>query len=507
VDRVAHVDARVSLDVVVIGAGWAGLAAAVALTEAGRRVEVLEAAPVAGGRARRVAMHGLPLDNGHHLLIGAYRDTLALLEQVGAPRDGLMRLPLTLHIPGHVDLRGAALPAPLSLGVGLLRAAGLNWRERLAAVRLLTGLQRARFRTRPGETAAQLFARHAQPARLVHLLWAPLTVAALNTEIEHADAQVLATVLRDALCDTREASDFLLPARDLGALLPEPATRWLEARGQCVRTACPVRAIARLRRGDSNDAAGNSGLSDRGSGSRGAGDVGNGDSGDRRGGRNDSDTRESSHCGHRDAGDGSSHGFVVDHAQGTSLARQVIVATDPARAAPLLRAFVPLATTADALADMPQLSIVSVYLQYPAHVTLPGPLLGSADAPAQWWFDRGRIAGQRGLIGAVISAATAHAGVPQPELVDAAHAQLARVVRELCVPQWSQVIHEKRATFACVPGVFRPSVRTAVDGLWLAGDYTAGDYPATLEGAVRSGREAARCVLEATSRAGTVVAA
>ncbi|MCU0869972.1 MAG: FAD-dependent oxidoreductase, partial [Burkholderiales bacterium] len=220
-----------SVDVVVIGAGWAGLAAAVALVQGGRRVEVLEAATAAGGRARRVTLHGLPLDNGHHLLMGAYRATLALLDTVGAPRDGLHRMPLTLHVPDHLALQGAPLPAPLGLAVGLLRADGLQWRERLAAVRLLTALRHAHFRTPPGETAAQLFARTRQPARLVHLLWAPLCVAALNTEIENADAQVLANVLRDALCDTRAASDFLLPARDLGALLPDPAARWLDARG------------------------------------------------------------------------------------------------------------------------------------------------------------------------------------------------------------------------------------------------------------------------------------
>ncbi len=141
--------------------------------------------------------------------------------------------------------------------------------------------------------------------------------------------------------------------------------------------------------------------------------------------------------------------------------------------------------------------IVTSYFTYPDWVRLPQPMLGVDAGLAQWLFDRGQLCEQDGLIAAVISARGRHLELPTAELERRIHAEIAAVVSELPDPLMVQTITEKRATFACVPGLQRPPARTPLPGLWLAGDYVAGDYPATLEGAVRSGVAAARGVLDA----------
>ena len=125
---------------------------------------------------------------------------------------------------------------------------------------------------------------------------------------------------------------------------------------------------------------------------------------------------------------------------------------------------------------------------------MPQPMTGFDGGCIQWVFDRGRLGGTAGLLAAVISARGAHQNSSQDALAGAIHGELAAFLPNLPAPLWSRVIAEKRATYSCRPGVLRPANRTAVERCFLAGDYTAGDYPATLEAAVRSGVAAARLV-------------
>lgn len=427
------------MTIAIIGAGYAGLAAAVELVRNGQSVAVFEASRSLGGRARAVEMERLTVDNGQHILLGAYSETLRLMRAVGAdPQRLLKRLPLHLEFPGEMRLIAPRLPAPLHMLAALLLATGLDWREKWAAIQLMRRLQRAQFRITPDVTVTTWLKNNKTPSRQRRLLWEPLCVAALNTPADNASAQVLATVLRDSLAASREASDLLLPQVDLSALFPEPAAAFITQRGSVIHRGQRV-----------------------------------------------------THLQHTD------QGWRIN---GQGPFTHVVLAV----AAYHLAALVPeLQATVEHFTWEP---IVTSYLTYPASVRLPQPMLGVADGTAQWLFDRGQLCGQAGLIAAVISARGRHLDLPTAELESRIHTEIARIVPHLPAPLRTQTITEKRATFACTPNLRRPATQTALPGLYLAGDYVdsalpsvASDYPATIEGAVRSGVNAAQSVLKSRS--------
>ena len=152
--------------------------------------------------------------------------------------------------------------------------------------------------------------------------------------------------------------------------------------------------------------------------------------------------------------------------------------------------------------------ITTCYLQYEPALKLPTVFYALQDDPekhrwAQFIFDRGQLdTSQSGLMAVVISAATEAIAQGNETLLAEVLLQIASDLDmpALLNPQWHRIISEKRATFSCTPNLQRPANDTGLKGLFLAGDYTAGDYPATLEGAVRSGREAARQLLLQSSK-------
>jgi squalene-associated FAD-dependent desaturase len=421
------------LNVAVIGGGYAGMAAAVALADCGIRVTVFESAQQLGGRARGVTYNGTQLDNGQHLLLGCYVQTLHMIETVGGDiENDFLRLPLQLDLHGEFSLKAPRLPAPLHLLVALLTAKGLTWSERMNAVRFMLTLRHMNFRLASDVTVTELIAQHKQDEALVIKLWGPLCIAALNTPVHKASAQVLLNVLRDALNQSRDYSDMLLPRLDFTALFPQRAANYVKQQGGKGFLACGVESLSPLE-----------------------------------------------------------DGINVTTARGTEKFSHVICAASPMAAAKLLRPIAALTETVEQIDSLEHQPIYTVYLQYPAHVTLPHPMLGLHQRYSQWLFDKGRIAGQHGLLAAVISAEGIHQELSQDELAQKVIAELREQFGIAGQPKWFKVIAEKRATFCCSPNLQRPSQLTPLARLLLAGDYTAGDYPGTLEGAVTSGLKCA----------------
>jgi squalene-associated FAD-dependent desaturase len=418
-------------DVAVVGGGWAGCAAALTLAEAGTTVTLYEASRTLGGRARAVELEGQTLDNGQHILLGAYEQTLQLIARLhpAAPPEGLWRLPLTLDQPPDFRLACPRLPAPLHLLAGLLGAHGLNWREKLAAARWMHALLN-HANTLDQLTVGQL--TRSQPEKLRRLLWHPLCVSALNTPPETASAQVFRDVIHAAFSGRNRHSDLLLPRRDLTALFPAPAAARLSELGGTVRLASRITALVAEADGIT--------------------------------------------LGMRDASIRHSH---------------VILAVAPQHLSALAAQVPALEPIVQSLATYDYHPIATAYFQYDPAFRLTKPMFALHDGPAQFVFDRGQSHGQPGLLALVASAT----GNLSADWMDQAEAQLQPIARP-GTPRWRKSIVEKQATYACVPNMARPSVRTGHPRLFLAGDYTAGPYPATLESATRSGVQSASALLE-----------
>lgn len=416
----------------IIGAGWAGLAAAVELTRAGHAVTVYESGRIAGGRARRVESAQTILDNGQHLLIGACTETLRLMEIVlpGSSQTGFLRLPLTLDYADGVRLRAPRLPAPLHLAAALLFARGFVFSEKIAALDFMRSLQKAGFRPQSPRTVGAAIA--SQPQAIRRYLWEPLCVAALNTPVEQASFAVFARVLQDALTGSRTNTDFLIPRRDLSALFPEPAIDWIRHRGGSVMLRHRIHSI-----------------------------------------KTDSGQWKTSWQG------------------GEALHDAIIVATSPVHAAVLLGALPDCAFYAGQLNQLRYQPIVTTYVEYPVTLQFRAPLLGLVDPLPMFIFDLGATLQRPGRVAAVASAEGPHLDWDDHRWLKEIHACMEQISGPLPSPKLIKRITERRATFACVPDVIRPPHATPCKGLYLAGDYVDGPYPSTLEGAVRSGVQCA----------------
>lgn len=435
------------MKIAIIGAGWAGMAAAVTATEHGHTAIIFEAAHAIGGRARALKgtiLNGqaLTLDNGQHILIGAYTETLKLMQTVGVdPHSALLSQPMALLFPDGQGLQFPAWRTPLDALAGILGARGWSMADKATLLRVALGWQLKRFQCTPLETVATL-CKNCSPRVMAELI-EPLCVSALNTPSARASAQVFLRVMQDALFGVQGGSRLLLPRLDLSELFPSAAARWVTQRGGHIRLGTRVNTVQPL------------------------------------------------------GAQWHIEGEVFD---------AVIIATSSSESARMLTrcsivAPESIAKKMQAWADMAEQllfeAITTVYAWAP-NATLPHPMLAlrSHEAapdqmafPAQFVFDRGQLGGPPGLLAFVTSASSGEREALQAQILKQAQTQLGFTLRAI------QTVVEKRATFACTPGVQRPTSFIA-PGLVACGDYVAGPYPATLEGAVRSGVSAAHSIFQ-----------
>lgn len=446
----ARVGIRLSTSrkVAVIGAGWAGCAAATELARLGASVLLLEASEELGGRARRLELMlaGQPhvLDNGQHLLLGAYTEITALFEQLNIELDTVVeRRPFELRYPDGFRLQAASLPAPWQLAVALLNARGLNASDRASMITLLRSLKRAKWNIGNDRSTTDWLQQCGQTPNVIRRVWRPLALAALNTPLERASAQIFANVLRDSLGAAGAASDMWIPRADLSALLPDAVERHIVAQGGEVRRDARVERIIR---------------SDR------------------------------------------FHLQLRNEPDGTIEADAVVYAAPPAYLERITGPNVALAPIFETVSRFEYEPIYTVYLKYAPTSRIARGFVALVDDPAkrryaQWVFDRGTLDPRnQGVLAAIISASGAHEAESIEDVCRAVAAQLTEDLN-LPAPLDSRAIAERRATLAAVPDLKRVPNRTQWPGLVLAGDWTESDYPSTLETAVRSGRAAARAVL------------
>ncbi len=447
-------------DIGIIGGGWAGLAAAITAVEAGKTVVMFEAAPQWGGRARAQTLRitevdkAFTLDNGQHLLIGAYRDCQMLMAKVAA--EPLIRYPLALNSESGIQLRASAMgsffPALIRRAFAFFAANGFSLSEKFQITRLLASLQRLQWDVAcaKNETVSALLSRYKQSATLTNKFWRPLCVATMNTHPNIADAATFVRVLRDSFgASDWQATDFLIPASDLGSAFPEAAAKWLTKNGASLHLRSPLTTISRQ-----------------------------------------------------------DELFVLESGARVT-AEKLVIATPPSVAHRLLTTAAKTYQAVEQIKPLNQfayLPIATVYLGWPKHAEsvfsgFPAVLMlndtQDKARPGQWLF-------QRGLHEDYFIAAVVISAWSQEQDIARLEQDVAQQIATLNIggamlgmPVFAKAIVEKRATLACTPE--RPRIdamflsktqptHSEFSNIALAGDYCYSDYPATLEGAVRSGR-------------------
>ena len=479
------------MKIAIIGAGWAGLAAAVQATQAGHHTTVFEASRVLGGRARGLDA-SLPdgsttrLDNGQHILIGAYGETLRLLRQVGVnPAEAMLRLPLTLKFPDESGLRFPEWPSPFNALGGILGARGWRVADKLALLRVAAQWRVAGFTCDAALSVAALC--KGLPPVVMHELIEPLCVSALNTPAERASAQVFLRVMRDSLFGARQngmgSSDLLLPRIDLSALFPQAAGDWLAQRGAQLRLGSRVQRLAPVMRAPNLNQ----------NRSAAAWQV--------------DDEPFDAVILATSSSESARALASIKYLASNTIANQIrhwIATTSTMRFEAITTVY---AWGEQAALARPMLALRSSSASHApcapsASSSASGPVTDDGDAaspaPAQFVFDRGQLGGARGLLAFVVSASSDERGTLQAQVLAQAKNQLGLNL------QGVQTIVEKRATFACTPGLARPAMLVA-PGLLACGDYIDGPYPATLEGAVRSGVAAAQAAVALNAPPGNAV--
>ncbi|HEX4947298.1 MAG TPA: hydroxysqualene dehydroxylase HpnE [Blastocatellia bacterium] len=435
--------------IVIIGGGFAGLAAAVDLAEQGKRVLLLERRNFLGGRAYSFTdkVTGDTIDNGQHLLMGCYHHTLNFLQKIGASHKVKFqpnpRVDFLSDTEGHTRFACPSLPAPLHLLAGLSRLKTIGWRDRWNVLRVGLALKtmngkRARL---ADITVREWLNELGQSERMQRRFWDLMALATLNEAPERASADMFARVLEQGFMHTRQDSTMVIARVGLSDLYTTDAVQFIAARGGEVRLNAAVKAIE-----FAND---------------------------------------------RAAG--------VTLANGEYIAAAAIISAVPYFMLKDMLAPELLAAHFPAVTAFQSAPIVSINLWYDEAVT-DLEFVSLLDSPIEWVFNKNAIAGdtqaRRQHLALVIS--SAHQAAPQPKeaLIEMASTEMKRFFPNARrqQPVHAYVIKEQHATISHTVGIARqrPTQKTPLANFYLAGDWTDTGLPATIESAVFSGQECAR---------------
>lgn len=437
------------LKVAVVGGGLAGLSAALDCADAGAEVSLFESRPRLGGATFSIVRNGRTVDNGQHIALRCCIEYRGFLRRLGV--ESSLALQPRLSIPvlsprgPQATLTRTALPAPLHLAATLLRYRHLSLADRLRSIRAVQALQALELGDPALDetTFAEWLAAHGQSRRSIDVLWNLITLPTINLPASEASLLLATTVFRIGLLDESDACDLAVPSIPLQQLHGDPAGHELKRLGAAVHIRTRVRRVEQ-----------------------------------------------------------GADGLAVKLASEDKVFDRVVVAVPHQVAPSILPEGVVDESIATGLGESP---IVNVHLQFDRHV-LDQRVIAAVDSPVQWVFDRTAASGveQGQLLSISLSHATRELELSQEALIEQhmdALADLLPRVRAATLVD-ADVTREPRATFAGVPGTqrLRPGPRTSVPGLYLAGAWTDTGWPATMEGAVRSGRAAARAALSEPSR-------
>ncbi len=447
--------------VIIVGAGWSGLACAITLINAGYQITLLESAQNIGGRARTIENKNskLVLDNGQHIMLGAYhitREIFSILQLDEA--DILERSPLELNMFSpekcSYHLQTTQLPAPLHLVYALLKLTCLSFCERLKSIVFCLKLYSYKYKLKKDLSVKQLLTQHNQSEDLIKILWGPLCLATMNTPIQYASAQIFLNVLKDSFTKKTEDSNLLFFKKELSQVLCSPTIKYIKDHGSSIYCREKVTQIKVHH------------IIDKEHSYKFSIQTGN-------------NNYQSQHLVL------ATPAYITDKLLKDSTAQIDLIP----KQASLLYSYEP---------------IYTIYIQYPEHIQLPHRMVGffslSQNIISQWAVDRS-LNGQDGLIAIIISGPGKHTQLPSSQLVHIIHKELKYIINSLPDFLEYKIIREKRATFSCHVDIEqqRPKNNTSMTGLYLAGDYTDTGYPSTLEGAVKSGVLAAREIIQQNS--------
>lgn len=432
--------------IIVIGAGWAGLSCAYELCKAGYKVTILEAAPQIGGRARTIKYQDLLLDNGQHVGIGAYQHMRLLIRELGLQEQQLFKiLPQRLIMYGdkNFSLRFANLPPPFNVLAGIMFKSHLPWTFKIQLCKFAYQIKKINFKLETDINILEFLKSYHQSTEIIKAFWEPLGIAIMSTPLHTASAQIFLNVLRQVFDASNHNSNWLLPTVDLSSILPNHLAHYLQRAGSSIE--CNQLA-ARI---------------------------------------------EIHNC--------KSGSVYTTNAEWQ--AEHIVLAIPPWQAKTMLQPLPELQANYSALNFFKFEAITTIYYIFDQPIQLPYPLSGILNATCQWVFDR-KVTGQPNILSAIITGQDRVNNSVRSNLQKDVFQEILRHFPWLPEPISCKLICEKRAAFSCDVAIqqHRPSPSTAIKNLWLCGDYLQTGLPATLEGALLSGKNTAEALLNISPR-------